>query len=273
MSPRTRRWSWPTMGSTASLAIPTVAPAAEDAAVRAVREWLEQVEAVLSPHRPDSDLCRWRSGEIPLARCSPLLSEVVTDVDNLRRLTDDGFHPHDRRGLYDPTGYVKGWAVQRAVGILLGAGVADAALGVGGDIQTIGRAPGGRPWRVAISDPADSGRILAIVRAYDNPPFAVATSGTSQRGDHIWSAWDRPDGTQPTHSPWASITVVGPLLGVADAFATAIWAHCRHLPLEQAWTWLAGTGYEALAIDDSGRTRATTRMADRLVQPGSPITC
>ena len=174
--------------------------ACPDEAVDEVQAWLDEVEAALSPYRDDSDLCRWRSGARTLARCSPLLAEVIDAVGTLEDLTDGGFHPYDRQGRFDPTGYVKGWAVERAVGILSDAGVTDAFLGVGGDIQMVGRADTGRPWRVAVTDPADERRIVAVVEApADGRPFAVATSGAAQRGDHIWAGLGgRPGGSAPT---------------------------------------------------------------------------
>ncbi len=266
-----RRWSWPTMGSYASLAIPwhpsdpTLGSA--DGAVDEVKAWLDEVEAALSPYREDSDLCQWRAGARTLGRCSPLLAEVIDAVGSLEELTDGGFHPHDRQGRFDPTGYVKGWAVERAVGILSDAGVTDAFFGVGGDIQMIGRADTGRPWRVAVTDPAHERRIVAVVGApADGRPFAVATSGSAQRGDHIWSAFGgRPGGPIPIDS-LASITVVGPDLGHVDAFATAIWALAKDQPLADAWAWLPGPEYAAFAVMRTGEIRGTQGMGAHLVR-------
>lgn len=266
-----RRSSWPVMGSYASLAIADEAPDPQ-AAVAAARAWLESVEAALSPYRPDSDLCRWRSGASDLADCSPLLREVIDQVRDLPALTDGGFHPYDREGRYDPTGYVKGWAVQRAVAILARSGVRDACLGVGGDIQTIGRAGAGRPWRVAVTDPAHEGRILALVAApEDGSRFAVATSGDAQRGDHIWAGSRLTAGLSRSRAGagLSSVTVVGPDLCLADAFATAIWAHARTRELDEAWAWLEGTGYEALAVGRTGRIRTTSAMSAHLAQPAA----
>jgi FAD:protein FMN transferase len=270
------RWSWPTMGSYASLAVPwhPSDPTDEvpDAAVAEVRVWLDEVEAALSPYRDDSDLCQWRSGARTLGRCSPLLVEVLDAVGSLEDLTEGGFHPYDRQGRFDPTGYVKGWAVERAVAILADAGVPDAFLGVGGDIQMIGRADTGRPWRVAVTDPADERRIMAVIEApADGRRFAVATSGAAQRGDHIWSALGgRPGGSSPSGSmpadSLASVTVIGPDLGHVDAFATAIWALAKDQPLAQAWDWLPGSEYGAMAVMSSGAIRQTSAMAPHLVR-------
>ena len=237
-----------------------------DAAVAEVRGWIDDVEAALSPYRADSDLCRWRTGARDLPACSPLLAEVIEAVGELEDLTEGGFHPYDRQGRFDPTGYVKGWAVERAAGILTGAGFTDVSFGVGGDIQMAGRAEGGRPWRVAVTDPTDERRIVAVVEAgADGRPFAVATSGAAQRGDHIWAGLGgRPGGASAPAEALASITVVGPDLGRVDAFATAIWALAKDRSVAQAWSWLPDTRYAVLAVTTTGSIRATSGMADHL---------
>jgi thiamine biosynthesis lipoprotein len=255
------------MGSVASLVVGSDAPVE---AVDRVRAWFDEVEAALSPFRPDSDLCRWRSGAAALEACSPLLSQVVSDVEDLRRATLGGFHPWDATGRFDPTGYVKGWAIERGVQVLGEAGVADACLGIGGDLQLIGQASPRRAWRVGVSDPADPRRLLAMVsRPAEGGagPWAVATSGNAERGDHIWAPG--PPLRSLSSSRLHSVTVVGPRLGRADAFATAIWALALQGPLDRAWAWLAGTGYEALAVDGAGVVRGTPGMRAHVVAPAA----
>lgn len=268
------RRAWPTMGSIASLAVPSASGADEDAVDRAVvlvRDWFDEVEAALSPYRRDSDLSLWREGGLAL-HDSPHLAEMVQACDALAGLTQGGFHPYDRAGRFDPTGYAKGWAIERGLDLLVSAGIPDACLGIGGDQQMIGRAQPTRPWRVAIADPSERGRIAAVVTApASGARFAVATSGEAERGEHIWPAGGRPllVGQLERGAALASVTVVGPLLGLADAFATAIWAHARTGPLDEAWQWLAGTGYEALAVDRLGRVRGTAGMPGQLVRPAA----
>ena len=264
------RRAWPTMGSIASLAVPAEAADERtvDRAVGLVRDWFDEVEAALSPYRADSDLCRWRDGDLPLDD-SAHLGEMIQACHALARLTEGGFHPYDRAGRFDPTGYAKGWAIERGLDVLAGAGIGAACLGIGGDQQMLGRAHPNRPWRVAIVDPSERGRIAAVVTApADGGRFAVATSGEAERGEHIWPAAGLALRAAELGSgaALASITVVGPLLGVADGFATAIWAHARTAPLDQAWAWLVGTGYEALAVDRLGRVRGTAGMAPHLVR-------
>jgi thiamine biosynthesis lipoprotein len=263
-----RRWAWPTMGSHASLAVAGDPGDRGDLAVRRAQRWFDSVEAALSPWRADSDLSRWRAGELDITEASPLLREVLVDVAELTRVTRGGFNPTDRLGRYDPTGYVKGWAIERAVEGLVDAGVADVCLGVGGDLQMVGRAEGGRPWRAAIVDPTSAGRVRAIVQQPDDgSPWAVATSGTFERGEHIWGALESRGTGQP--ALMASVTVVGPGLGQVDAFATAIWALAGDRPLAQAWNWLHDTGCAALAVAPDGAVQSTPGMAAHLVRPAA----
>lgn len=267
------------MGSYASLAIAGAdgtragdgdgdgGPAAVDVgtAVARARGWLATVEASLSPYRADSDLSRWRRGDLRLAEASPLLREVIDDVAELSQVTSGGFNPIDPQGRYDPSGYVKGWAVRRAVDGLVADGFADVCLGIGGDLQLIGSPGEALPWRAAVVDPADGRRIVAVVeQPVAGDPLAIATSGIAERGEHIWAALGAPR-SGPDANRLASVTVVGPDLGRVDAFATAIWALAQDRPLEQAWDWLPGTGCAALAVTSTGTTHTTSGMPEHLV--------
>jgi len=81
-------------------------------------------------------------------------------------------------GRFDPSGYVKGWAVERAAGILTAAGPAGHSVNGGGDVQC----GGDRMWRIGIADPLHPGQLALVVTGRD---FAVATSGVAERREHI----------------------------------------------------------------------------------------
>ncbi|MGA8113087.1 MAG: FAD:protein FMN transferase [Actinocatenispora sp.] len=121
--------------------------------------------------------------------------------------------PQVSRRWFDPSGLVKGWAVQRAADLLTGHGVTDFCLNAGGDIA-LRCAPGAPGWRVGVEDPADPSRLLAVLEVTDG---AVATSGTARRGTHIY---DPHTGGPATRL--ASVTITGPDLTWADVYATAI---------------------------------------------------
>jgi thiamine biosynthesis lipoprotein len=102
------------------------------------------------------------------------------------------------------------------------------------------------PWRIGIQHPFDRGAVAAVVHATD---LAVATSGTYDRGEHII---DPHTGRPP--EGLSSVTICGPDLGTADAYATAAFAMGRQAP-----RWTAGlVGYEAMTVlgDDTVYTTA-----------------
>ena len=142
------------------------------------------------------------------------------------------------KGTLDPSGIVKGWAADRAATRLSGLGLdfylnagGDVLLRSGGSFPTLAdrhRAPG-RPTRAAVGRPAPSG--------------AVATSGRTHRGEHIWNP-----GTGRPARGIMQATVVGPSLVWADVLATATIAgglgrmdHARWPP-----------GHEVLLVTDDG---------------------
>lgn len=140
------------------------------------------------------------------------------------------------RGTLDPAGLVKGWSVDRAAAILDEAGVQDYAVNAGGDMRLRGRAVPKPCWRVGIQHPLDRDHVAAVVEAND---LALATSGAYARGEHVL---DPHTGTPPTGV--LSVTISGPDLATADAYATAAFAMGTSCP---AWTARLD-GYEAMTI-------------------------
>ena len=88
-----------------------------------------------------------------------------------------------RRGVLDPSGVVKGWAVERAAATS-SAGDTDFCLSAGGDLVCRTADPSAA-WRIGIEDPHDPSRVIAVVPVRTG---AVATSGTAHRGDHLVDA-------------------------------------------------------------------------------------
>lgn len=211
---------------------------------------LRHADAMFSPYRHDSDLSRWERGALALADADPTLADVIALCDEARERTGGWFDP---RGLpdrvtgyprYDPSGLVKGWAVERAAGHLAVLDGHGWCLNAGGDVLV--HAPTDQPaWRIGIEEPHDPSRILQVVERYSG---AVATSGSAHRGAHIID----PRTGQPAAAVRA-VTVAGEQLLWADVYATA--AAARGV---EALAWLDGLdGYEALLISPSGLRHAT----------------
>lgn len=224
------------MGTVFSIDVRPPGVAAE--AVREVVEWLHGVDAAFSTYRADSEISRLQRGELTLAACAPEVRDVLARCDELSDETD-GFFDARYAGALDPSGYVKGWAIERAGDLLEAAGSVNHCINGGGDVQCLGNAAPGRPWRVGVTDPLRPGRLLGTATGNR---LAVATSGTAERGTHLV---DPHSGHRPT--TFASITVIGTRLADVDAYATAAFAMG-----ERAADWLRARSLHALLVDRAG---------------------
>jgi thiamine biosynthesis lipoprotein len=208
---------------------------------------LRWVDATFSTYVPDSEIARVDSGAEP----SPPVRAVLARCDALRRRTDGRFDVH-ANGRLDPSGYVKGWALEGAAAILADAGARNLCVHAGGDVLVRGERAPGRPWRVGIQHPLRRDRVAAVLAARN---LGVATSGAYERGAHIID----PRSGRPPEGV-LSVTVAGPDLGTADAYATAAFAMGLEGP---GWTATLGD-YAALTILADGRVLSTPGL-DRLL--------
>jgi FAD:protein FMN transferase len=231
------------MGTVVSIDLADALPAAALATlVDDTCTWLHEVDARFSTYADDSEVCRFRRGELTLADCSPDLRHVLRACADLWRETDGYFDAH-AAGLLDPSGYVKGWSVEVASARLAAAGSTNHCLNAGGDIRMRGHNAEGGPWRVGIRHPWQADKVSWVLALTDG---AVATSGIYERGDHVL----HPRTGKPARG-LRSVTVVGPDLALADAYATAALAMG-----EPGVTWLAklaGDGYDSAVVTDDGR--------------------
>lgn len=208
-------------------------------AVGEVVAWLHWVDATFSTYQETSDVCRIDRGELTVAAAAPEVAEILALGDRFREETG-GYFDVRAGGRLDPSGVVKGWAVERASSLLLAAGFADHAVNAGGDSRLRGCPAPGRRWRVGIAHPHVHDGLAAVVEVGDG---AVATSGTGERGPHVID----PHTGRPAIE-LASVTVIGAALVAADAYATAALAMGG-----EATRWLAGlAGHEAYVVDAEG---------------------
>lgn len=215
-------------------------------AIRSACDVLHDADAVFSTWNPRSPLSRMRRGDAPADEMPAEVAEVLRQCETARSMTDGWFDPWSAPEGVDPTGLVKGWAVERALGVLQSAGIAAAMVNGGGDIAVSGHPPDsdGTGWRIGIRHPWRRDALAAIVTGVT---AAIATSGRYERGEHLYC----PPGKRMADV--ASATVTGPSLAMADAIATALAVGGDDvLPL------VAGLdGYEAYLIRGDG-TEADT---------------
>lgn len=233
------------MGTVASVHVhDEVPPSTALAVVDKVLNELERLESVFSTFRADSEISRINRGELHHLDASREVIDVLDACAFMESISSGAFSCRRADGTLDPAGFVKGWAVERASLIFDRAGLRHWSLSVGGDMQ-LGDAPPAladepRGWKIGIADPFDRTRATTGVLVQRG---AVATSGTGERGGHIL---DPRSGSRAEH--WASLTVCGPSLSWADAFATAAFVMG-----ESGIAWVRSfDGYTALGVRPDG---------------------
>ncbi len=206
-------------------------------------------EDLFSIWRPDSPASRVRDGRDQLADAPPRLRQVAALCELAGQRTGGAFSAWlpDASGVlrFNPTGLVKGWAVQQAFERLAARlrrfGAHDLMINAGGDIAAACARTDTPDWVIAIEDPRDRSRML---RSLHLRTGAVATSGTAARGAHIVD----PATGRPVES-LLSATVIGPELTWADVYATAAFVKGP-----SAVGWLATLDqHAALLVEPDGR--------------------
>lgn len=233
------------MGMPITVAIPEPRATADD--LEQVFAWFTAVDETFSPYKVTSEISRLNAGDITEDQCSADVRLILALSEATRRETN-GYFNIEHNGRRDPSGIVKGWAIQRAAGLLRGRGFQRYYVDAGGDIQ-VATPAGERPWRVGVRNPFNRTEIVKVLTLTDQ---GVATSGTAIRGQHVYNP------LQPG-APLldvVSLTVVGPNVYEADRFATAAFAMGRSgiAFIERV------LGLEGYMIDAHARGTATTGL-------------
>ena len=202
----------------------------------AVFEWFRWVDDTFSTYKPDSEVSRIARGELAIDHAHPDVQDVLARCEQLRTETN-GYFDARASGELDPSGLVKGWSVDRAAELI---DAEEYCISAGGDLRVRGE------WSVGIQHPLERDAIAAVVNARD---LAVATSGEYARGQHVLDPHTgaAPDGV-------LSVTITGPDLATADAYATAAFA----MGARVAPHWVARLqGYGAMLILSDERVLST----------------
>lgn len=213
-----------------------------------VRLWGFHTDS-FTPVRPDP------AAVARLVRAQPRL----TDLDIGERTVQS----RNRRVRIDLGGYAKGLALDRATGILRGAGIRNALINIGGNVMALGRR-GDRPWHIAIQHPRRAGA-LAELDLRDGE--AVGTSGDYQRffelaGQRYCHLIDPRSGEPVRHTQAITVLTRGARAGVrSDVLSKPLF-----VAGPGAWKAMAHRigQAEVLRVDASGRVEVTPSLAARL---------
>ncbi len=212
-------------------------------AVEKVFAELREVDTTFSMWRASSEANRVARGELAIADACADVRLVHDLTEQAKAITAGWFDAMlpDGRGdaRWDPTGLVKGWAVERA-SLRLSGLVGDWCVNAGGDVVLVPGPDDPQPWLVGIEDPGDRSLVLAAVSLVEG---GIATSGSAARGGHVID----PRTGEPVTTP-GSLTVHGPSLMWSDVWATAAYASGPRAPDLLA----AAGGYGWAVVDRQG---------------------
>lgn len=196
-----------------------VDPWATQQELDSVFDYFERVDDRFSTYKENSEISMINKHQLTVEQSSSEMKAIFALAEQTSRETE-GYFDILQNGLYDPSGIVKGWAIQNAAKDLRAQGFKNYYVDAGGDVQAVGRNSHGENWRVGIQNPFNMEEIVKVLSVSD---VGVATSGTYIRGQHIYNPKNR---NQPI-TEILSLTVIGPNIYEADRFATAAFAMGR----------------------------------------------
>ncbi|MEY3561600.1 MAG: hypothetical protein RL068_752 [Actinomycetota bacterium] len=226
------------------------------AQLAAAIEIIREADQAFSTYKKESEVSRINRGEINLAEASDDV-RLISDVCRIWELrTEGGFASTDRLGNWDPSGIVKAWAAQSAVRYLEAHGLTNFSLNAGGDIL-LGSGAQPELQRVGVAKPRPIASIgfqaEQILDLSESSYAAVATSGSAERGNHIWGQ----------AKGILQVSVIGSDLISADVWATALYAkgvalfpELEEQGLQASITFedgskITSSGYSRLLVQDS----------------------
>ena len=180
-----------------------------------IYNYFSYIDTTFSTFKITSKITKINEGKLDKQRYSKDIKTILALCEQTKQETD-GFFDIKRNGKLDPSGLVKGWAINNAATMLKQKGLTNYYVDAGGDIQVSGHNDKGNPWTVGIRNPFNIKEVVKVLRIVSK---GVATSGTYERGNHVYN----PKNHKPVTNI-VSLTVIGPNVYEADRFATAAFA-------------------------------------------------
>ena len=210
-----------------------------------VFNYFKYIDEKFSTYKKDSEITQINNKSLKAGSYSTDMKTVLSLCEKTKQETN-GYFDIEQDGKIDPSGLVKGWAIKNAAEILKNENFKNFYIDAGGDIQTFGKNSQGKDWTVGIRNPFNKQEIIKVLAVSGE---GVATSGTYERGKHIYNPVSRKAADQI-----ASVTVIGSGVYEADRFATAAFAMGTNgiafIERQQ--------GLEGYMIDKKGRATLTS---------------
>jgi FAD:protein FMN transferase len=186
---------------------------------------LHEADRTFSLYKPESPLSRLARGEAAVKDLPPAVSFIWDACEMCEKITDGWFSAFTPEHTFDPSGIVKTWAAAAAASHLVDNGLTDFTVNAGGDIWISDAASADTDWLVGLHKPvsiaAQDAGALAVINLKGTPFRAVATSGSAERGLHIWNP-KAPE--RVAADELVQVSIVARDLVTADVWATAAFA-------------------------------------------------
>jgi thiamine biosynthesis lipoprotein len=186
---------------------------AED--INEVFAYFHYIDKKFSTYKKNSEISQINRGEINSRQYSKEMNEILK-LSEITKKETDGYFDINISNSLDPSGIVKGYAINNGANVLIKKGYKNIYVEIAGDIQVYGGNGTDKFWKIGIQNPFNLAEIVKVVKLKDR---GIATSGNYIRGKHILN----PNQKKPTDEI-ASISVIGPNVYEADRFATAAFA-------------------------------------------------
>lgn len=192
--------------------------------LRSATDELHRADRIFSLYKPQSPLSALARGETSVDQLDPVVDLVWNECEKWEQITDGWFKAFTPQNTFDPSGLVKTWAAENAANKLIDAGVTDFTLNAGGDVLIADGVTDPTDWRIAIGRPvsiaSEDAGVLTVFDLRNTQMHAVATSGSVERGDHIWN----PKNPGAVQHELLQVSVIAKDLVTADVWATAAFA-------------------------------------------------
>jgi thiamine biosynthesis lipoprotein len=182
--------------------------------IKEVFDYLKRIDNKFSIFKKHSEISKINRGEVLKKDYSPLMRKIIS-LCLLTKKQTNGYFDIEINGKIDPSGIIKGYAINEAAKMLLNKGYKNFFVEIAGDAQTHGT-KNGQSWKIGIQNPFNKKEIVKTVGLINK---GIATSGNYIKGKHIFNPK-----TNEFADDIASITVIASNVYEADRFATAAFA-------------------------------------------------
>lgn len=186
-----------------------------DEDINEVFSYFHYIDEKFSTYKKNSEISQVNKRQLKEPDFSDEMKEILFLCEETKKETS-GYFDIKRNGILDPSGLVKGYAINHGANILKNKGFKNIYVEIAGDIQVFGKDENSENWKIGIQNPFNLDEVIKVVSLSNK---GIATSGTYTRGNHIYNPKSK-----SKNKDIISVTIIGPNVYEADRFATAIFA-------------------------------------------------